>query len=155
MPLRTVFLAIILTGATAIAHAQPKPALTNDISSPGHDIYRQSVTLACTGILACNQTLPLTVPAGKRLVITGASFQAELDAASTEPVLGDISVVDATDTYHLWITAPGTGTIRRWNSPVTQYVGPSDVVIVALGAPIGRVFNTVGLYTLVGHFVTP
>lgn len=145
--------ALALTAGTAAA--QPKPALTQEIDGPGRDIYRQSASGdTCDLAASCTISIPVTVPAGRRLIITYASAEAWLNGDSPALLVGRITNVLG-GSHNINFSVPGPGDRRGWSGPVTFYVEPGESLSGLLRLPAGVLFVGAPSVTLMGHFVTP
>lgn len=144
-----------LAFTTLSAWAQPKPALTKDVDGPGREIYRQTVSGdTCDLADSCGIAIPVTVPAGRRLIVTYVSAEAWLNADSPALLVGRITNVLGGG-HKINFSAPGPSDRRGWNGPVTFYVEPGETLSASLRLPAGVLFVGAPSVTLMGHFVIP
>jgi hypothetical protein len=145
-----------LAFATQAAWAQPKAVLTKDIDGPGREseIYRASVSGNCDLVDNCRFSIPVTVPAGRRLIVAHVSTEARLNADSPGLLVGSLSNVIG-GSHRIDFSAPGPGDRRGWNGPVTFYVEPGETLNGRIRIAGGALFVGGPSMNLMGHFVNP
>lgn len=147
-------LSLFLAGA---ALAQPKPALVRDLDSPARgpvQVTMESNPDMCVPVAARCQFdfAELTVPAGKRLVIT--QVNAEYGALSAAPTGFAVHLRASGGKAHLNFHAPGHpvysgGVVIQ---PLTYFVEAGLYPIVTI-YPDGDVGKPWGTVTLTGYWV--
>lgn len=116
---------IALAGAFALlaslAHAQPKPALVQDVDGPARNPYQHSmVRNDCGGETNCQIDFD-AVPAGMRLVVTQVSIEASV-ANGSEPLY--LRFGNTVLTARAAFTVPGPGSPRLATFPLTMVFSP-------------------------------
>lgn len=158
LPMLRQFTGAVLLSATAIAVAQPKPALVRDLDEPGRDPFFVALDVV-VGSSECNQGGSTTTcsiqmgsaPSGKRLVITYASAVFDLaDASATNPW------VELTMGAGKRITLPlsparGTGTRVIAAGPVMAFADPGPIVQMHVRA--SALSPTSVIATVVGYYI--
>ena len=150
--------AALLAGALpAVAGAQPKPALVQDIDEPGRNPYQQTMSFVagvstCSNNFTCTVNFP-AVPAGKRLVLTyvSAAF-----GTAPNPASASITVSQSANTYlrlpAVTVNPAVVGARFIASGPVTFYYEPGDVPSVTLSAQTIN-FGSTDDVSLVGYLI--
>lgn len=146
----TRFAALILAFAIAmpVAHAQPKPALVQDVDAIGRNAWQHAIgTNDCGGEVFCQVDFE-AVPLGYRLVLVQVTVETSVSVGA-DPLF--LRVAPPTLNARASYTVSGPSPVRIATFPVTLVLNPGSIPRVTVSTPTsltGSVF-----VSLVGYLV--